>query len=71
MRAVHAPSGLCECCWRIFRDGQWGETPARYAWTGQNGYTIRLCVRCCALWRGNAVEDPELEPLRIRELQAA
>jgi hypothetical protein len=62
------PHGLCDCCSRIIRDGKPGRAPARYAWTGQLGYTHLLCVYCCALWRQNVLQDPELAPLSIREL---
>lgn len=72
------PTGRCECCWTIRRPGNLKEpmtwpvvSTARYAWTiRSSGRQVRLCVRCCALWRQNAAEDPDLEPARIAELSA-
>jgi hypothetical protein len=64
----------CDCCSRIHRpdppnDDQPGE--ARYRWVSPNtGNVNDLCVRCCALWRENAVEDPDLAPERITEISA-
>ncbi|MGI5171900.1 hypothetical protein ACQEU3_46915 [Spirillospora sp. CA-253888] len=63
---------ICVCCSRIYR-----ATPpnadqpgrARYAWTHHTGYVTHLCVSCDAAWRANAAEDPDLEPLRITELE--
>lgn len=63
------PEGACGCCFRIVRDGHRRISPARYAWTTPTGHVERLCVRCCALWRHNAEDDPALAPLRIVDLE--
>lgn len=60
--------GLCDCCSRVIKNGKPGQEPARYAWTGQLGYIHLLCVYCCAIWRQNALADPELAPFQIQEL---
>jgi len=60
----------CECC-----SSRWatGVPPtgnqARYRWVFANsGNVVRLCERCCAEWRANAVETPELGPSRITQI---
>jgi len=55
---------LCTCCQRLERP----PTPAVYEWTGPHGNRELLCVRCCAVWRQNAVVDPSLTPREIHQL---
>lgn len=36
-----------------------------YWWATRIGNIVGLCERCCALWRMNARDDPDLMPLSI------
>lgn len=66
MDSPQSHSVVCDCCARI---GGRPPTVARYMWITPVGNRIPLCVRCCALWRQNAVEDPDLMAIRIYEVQ--
>jgi hypothetical protein len=57
----------CDCCLHITRAGDTRprRIPAAYLWVTAVGNEIPLCVSCCACWRQNAVDDPDLEPARI------
>ena len=37
-------------------------------WVTAAGNEVPLYVSCCCHWRENAVDDPDLEPARIRSL---
>lgn len=66
---MSAVTGECEPCSRTHPDGtpqrdREEPRPAAYLWY-VNGTGIRLCVRCCVIWRMNAADDPELMPTCI------
>lgn len=60
----------CTVCARIYRDGKPRERPAAYTWLFPAGNRELLCESCCACWRLNATEDPDLGALRITTLAA-
>ena len=69
---LHPLAGpLCDCCLHIRRVGEDSprRVPAAYIWTTPHGHEVPLCVSCCAHWRANAVEDPELLPVRVRSVE--
>lgn len=59
---------LCDCCLHIYAPGRDRHVPATYMWISRVGNKIPLCVSCCASWRANAVEDPDLQAARIYSL---
>lgn len=59
----------CGCCDRSWRDGHRILSPAAYVWVDRNGWAEYLCESCCAYWRQNAVDDPELIPAQITSLE--
>jgi hypothetical protein len=62
----------CGCCSHIWRDGKPGNEDAAYLWHAEpSGNVIPLCVDCCAYWRLNAVDDPDLLPSLIESIPAA
>jgi hypothetical protein len=53
---------LCWCCAGIVGRAQ---REATYWWLTTRGYWLGLCVRCCAIWRQDAGNDPCLQSLRL------
>jgi predicted RNA methylase len=49
-----------------------GPVSAEYVWHTKTivsvGNELPLCARCCAKWRADAAEDPDLMPARITSL---
>lgn len=54
----------CECCSRIWDNGQPPPIrPAAARWNHRNGNTSLLCQPCLNCWFDNADDDPSLEPM--------
>ena len=53
-------------CWAHLRRD--ASVPAAYIWHAPVGNVIPLCAECCASWRANAAEIPELAPARITSM---
>ena len=71
---LHPEAGrFCDCCLHCVRAGDNAprRIPSAYMWVTMVGDEVPLCASCCALWRANAADDPDLLPVRIYSIGEA